>query len=225
MQIQRFCSALALLGIAACSGHSGDGAAALTPMPDDLPGVYSGDLPCSNCARIAATLWLRPDGRFFLRQTYVEADGGAAGSSSYGIGLWRWDETAARIVLEARGPERRLARLDADRLELVTASRAAHVLARDPRAPPFTDRLPLDGESAVVAGGATFKECITGLTWPVAADGAFIDLRRLHRLMNRSGRVTLTSVEAHLANAGAAESASETLVLDRVIELRPGAGC
>ena len=49
--------------------------------------------------------------------------------------------------------------------------------------------------------------------------------RRLQRRMNRSGRVTLTRVEAHLAGAGAAESASETLVLDRVIELRPGAGC
>jgi hypothetical protein len=139
--------------------------------------------------------------------------------------LWRWDETAARIVLEARGPERRLARLDPDHLELETASRVAQVLARDPNAPPFTDRLPLDGESAIVEDGATFKECITGLTWPVAADGAFDDLRRLHRRMNRSGRVTLTRVEAHLAGAGAAESASETLVLDRVIELRPGAGC
>src|SRR5690606_24349824 len=136
----------------------------------------------------------------------TEADGTAAGPSSYGIGLWRWDETAAAIVLEARGPERRLVQLDEDRLELLSVARVTQVLARDPAAPPFRDSVRLDGESAIVDGGATFKECLTGLTWRVATDGAFADLRRLHRRMNRSGRVTLTSVEAHLAEVNAADT-------------------
>jgi hypothetical protein len=222
VQIRSFLIApIVIVAAAACSGNSNDQAEVLTPKPDELPGVYAGDFPCSNCAAIAATLWLRPDGRFFLRQRYVGENGAAAGTNAYALGSWRWDESTALVVLEARGPERRLARLDVDRLALVTASAAPHVLERDPAAPPFTDSVPLDGESAIVDGNGVFKECLTGLTLPIAKQNAFDDLRRLHRRMNRSGRITLTAVEAHLT----ANAVTETLVLDRVLELKPGEGC
>jgi hypothetical protein len=62
-----------LAALAACSRHSSDDEAATTPMPSGLPGVYAGAFPCSNCQTIAATLWIRDDGRFFLRQSYVGA--------------------------------------------------------------------------------------------------------------------------------------------------------
>src|SRR6185503_4980837 len=41
-------------------------------MPTRIAGVYAGEFPCSNCAAIEATLWLRPDGRFFLRQRFTD---------------------------------------------------------------------------------------------------------------------------------------------------------
>src|SRR5919108_1976050 len=119
------------------------------PMPASLGGVYSGRLPCHDCAAIATTLWLRPDGRFFMRQTLVDEgdETPAAGSTTHSLGRWQWDETAGEAVLRGPGPERRLTTRDGERLELRVASPLEHVLTRDPSAPAFDDRLTLEGES------------------------------------------------------------------------------
>ena len=199
-------------------------------MPAGIAGVYSGEFPCSNCAKIDATLWLRPDGRFVLRQRSQD-DAATSGpntpqaqSAAYGLGRWSWDDIAAQLVLRGAGPERRLTVRDAEHLELRVASPLEHVLARDHAAPVFRDRLPLDGESAVTASGATFKECLTGLEFPVVVDaGAYQQLRRYHRTMNARGKVALTAVEGHLVSGGA--TTSERLVVDTVISLKPGTSC
>jgi hypothetical protein len=203
---------------------------ARTAMPTSVAGVYAGEFPCSNCAAIEATLWLRPDGRFFLRQRFVDhAESSAektprAPSTTYGLGRWVWDEAAAQLVLHGAGPERRLVARDADHLELKVASPIAHVLERDRTEPAFVDRLALDGESVVTATGATFKECLTGLELPVVVDaGAYRRLRNVHRDMNARGKIALTVVEGHLVTDAA--TASERLVVDQFISLKPGAGC
>jgi hypothetical protein len=213
-----------------CDRGSGEKAAPRTPMPSGLAGVYAGDFPCSNCAKIEATLWLRPDGRFFLRQRFVDDDDASAGgkppapSATHGLGRWSWDDVAAQVVLRGAGPERRLTVRDAEHLELRVTSPVAHILARDRREPDFTDRLTLDGESAVTANGATFKECLTGLELPVVVDaGAYRQLRHYHRTMNARGKIALTVVEGHLVAGGA--KASERLVVDAFISLIPGTGC
>ena len=218
--------ALAAAGLASCGGDAGDRTERRTPMPSTLAGVYAGNFPCSNCERIEATLWLRTDGAFVLRQRLVDgaatpSDG--APSTTFGLGRWTWDEVAAEAVLRGRGPERRLAVRDEAHLELRVASPVPHVLARAAGAPRFDDRLVLDGESAVSANGATFKECSTGLTFAVADAGSYRELRRQHRRMNARGRVALTTVEAHLA--GEEASASKRLVVDKFIAIKPGTGC
>jgi hypothetical protein len=200
-------------------------------MPAALPGVYAGRFPCSNCGAIAATLWLRADGRFFLRQVLTDdSDDDSASTASgdaptYGLGTWHWDEQAAEAVLTGAGPDRRLAVVDSDRLRLRAASPVEHLLTRDPAAPPFTDHLALDGESGVTEKGAVFKECLTGLQLTVADAGAYRELRRQHQRLNPRGKVTLTQVEGHLATAGDGATTSETLVVDRVITLKPGTPC
>jgi hypothetical protein len=108
-------------------------------------------------------------------------------------------------------------------LQLRVASPVEHVLARDAQAPRFTDRLTLDGESAVTESGATFKECSTGVTFAVADAGVYRELRRQHRRMNARGKVALTTIEGHLTGEEAA--ASERLVVDRFIAIKPGTGC
>lgn len=221
--------ALALLALTGCARDASD-TDRVTPMPPSLPGVYSGDFPCSNCAAIAATLWLRPDGTFFLRQRFVDSptEGPAPppdATATFGLGRWRWDETTAHLVLHGAGPERRLTLPSADRLQLVVASPLEHLLTRDPVAPPFTDRLTIDGESAVSDSGATFTECLTGLTFPVADAGVYRELRRQHRRMNPRGKVALTTVEAHLELVAAGSTTSERLVIERFITMKPGTGC
>lgn len=199
----------------------------MTPEPPTLPGVYAGRLPCSNCAAIEAVLWLRPDGGFVLRQQFVDdaAAPNAKDAPTYGLGRWYWDEQAADVVLDGRGPDRRLTTLDADRLRLLVATPGEHVLARDPFATPFTDRVMLEGESTVSDKGALFRECLTGIEWPIADAGAYRELRRQHRRLNPRGHVALTSIDAHLAQTGDAAAPTEALVVDRVVALKPGTGC
>lgn len=222
---RRLPHALALLAVLLCGCESErEDAPVATPMPTTLAGVYSGRLPCSNCAAIAATLWLRPDGRFFMRQRFVDEDNGGAesptqDSATYSLGHWHWDEIAGEAVLRGAGPERRLITRDGERLELRVASPIEHVLQRDTSHPKFVDRLTLDGESAVTEDGATFRECLTGLTFAVAESGAYRELRRQHRRMNARGKVALTTIEGHLATTG------ERLVVDKFVAIKPGTAC
>ena len=220
----------ALLG--GCGGGSEDGAVLTTPMPATLAGVYAGELPCSNCAAIEATLWLRPDGRFFLRQRFRDDAANAAEtkappgpSTTYGLGRWQWDEVAAQVLLRSAGPDRRLTARDEDHLALARDVAVEQLLARDPAAPPFDDRVTLDGESSVTENGATFSECLTGLTLPVGDAGAYRELRRQHRRLNPRGKIALTTVEAHLVTTTTESTTSERLVVDRFITMKPGQGC
>ena len=220
--------ALAAVTLGGCSRDADQGAERRTPMPASLAGVYFGLLPCSNCTAIEATLWLRPDGRFFLRQHFKNDETPAeplGPATTYGLGRWSWDEVSAEAVLRGRGPERRLVVRDADRLQLRVPSPVEQVLERDTTAPPFADRLVLDGESAVTDNAATFTECITGLTFGVLDAGAYRELRRQHRRMNPRGRVALTTVEGHLVTASDGSTTGERLVVDRFIAIKPGSGC
>jgi hypothetical protein len=220
----------ALLG--GCGRDSSVGTEHGTPLPATFAGVYSGELPCSNCTAIEATLWLRPDGTFFLRQTFEGAPAVTESAqrepqeptSTYGLGRWRWDELAAEAVLRGAGPERRVRVLDDGRLQLRGASSLEHVLERDAIAPRFTDRLALDGESTVTDGGAAFKECLTGLTLPIADAGAYREFRRQHRRMHPRGKPALTTVEGHLIGGGDG-AMKERLVVDRFVTIKPGKGC
>jgi hypothetical protein len=217
-------TALVLLGVtvAGCGRDQGDDAAATTPAPASLPGVYAGQFPCSNCTGVGATLWLRHDQRFFFRQSFTGGEGAVGTEMTYALGHWAWDEHAAEIVLQGPGPERRLALLDADRLRMRVASPIEHVLARDATNPAFKDRIRLDGESTATKDGAvTFTECLTGLALRVAEAGAFKELRRQQRLMNPRGKVALTTVDAHFAHV----SSGEVLVVDRFVTIKPGKAC
>jgi len=218
--------ALAAMELGGCDGGStGGGQPALQPMPSTLTGVYSGRLPCSNCTAVMAMLWLRDDGRFVLRQTPTDEPDGPKGTPSYALGRWHWDGRRAQAVLTSVGPERRLIPMDTDRLRLLTVSTVEQTLSRTTDTPSFTDRLRLEGESAVTESGATFTECLTGLKLPVARTSAYRELRRQHRVLNPRGKVALTVIEGHLDDGRTSDDGTETLIVDRVITLRPGTPC
>ena len=220
MQRHFLFAALLSASLAGCGRKDSSEAPALTPLPSDLPGVYVSSFACSNCKVIAATLWLRGDSRFFLRQRYFGGEG-ASEDASYAFGLWTWDETTAELVLRTGGPERHLKRLDGERLELVTNA-GKDLFTRDQQSPAFTDRVRLDGESTMTDHGATFTQCVTGLEMPIASNDALKELRRLHRSLNPTHKVALTAVDAHIVRA---TTANEQLVIDKVIAIKPGSGC
>jgi hypothetical protein len=201
-------------------GGSNDAVETPTPQPPGLPGVYSGSFPCSTCDSIDAALWLRPDGRFFMRQQYVGGEAAKQGSA-YSLGRWRWDEHGAAIVLTGAGPERRFAPDGERRLRMQTASPIPHLLSYDASAPAFGDRVRIDGDIVISEHAAEFTECLTGLRFGVAEAKGYKELRRQHRLLNSRGASALTTVEAHLVIDGG----REWLVVDKVIGLKPGAHC
>lgn len=209
----------ALLG---CRGGDENTAREPTPMPADLPGNYSGTFPCDNCAKIAATLWLRADERFFFRQTYVDEQG-ASTSTAYSLGRWHWDETAAELVLAGPGPERRLAVAADGTLLLKTSSPLPHTLAADASIAEFSDRLELRGESGLGERNVWFRECYTGLEMGVAETKGYRELRRLHRELGSRSKAALATVEAHFVPAG--DSPHATLVVERVLRMQPRTGC
>jgi hypothetical protein len=177
-------------------------------------------------------LWLRTDERFFLKQTYLGGEPASASdpveiteTSAYALGRWRWDERDAQIILEAPGPQRRLSRLDYERLQLQPASTSEHLLTRDAAAPPFADRVRLDGESAIVDGNGVFQECLTGLSVPIVKNSAFSELRRQHRTLNPNGKVTRTAIEGRFMWVNLKAGPTEMLVVDHVLKLLPGTGC
>ena len=55
----------------------------------ELPATYTGVLPCADCAGIVHTLTLRPDGLYFLRQTYL----GKPGSAFSQAGGWQLNDS------------------------------------------------------------------------------------------------------------------------------------
>jgi hypothetical protein len=230
--ISRLAPILALAALlSSCGRDSAGNTEPRTPLPATLAGVYAGELPCSNCAAIEATLWLRPDGRFFYRQR-LRDDGSSSAtnasqvpSTTYGFGRWSWDEVAAEAVLRGAGPERRLIVRDEQHLQLRVPSPVEHVRTRDAAAPGFDDRVTLDGESAITENGATFKECLTGLALPVVDAGAYRELRRQHRRLNPRGKIALTTIEGHIVAAQTGSTTSERLVVDRFMTMKPGQGC
>jgi hypothetical protein len=215
--------------LASCSRNEDAATVQLTPQPATLAGVYAGEWPCSNCASITATLWLRPDNAFFLRQQFRDAAptsvASSASDTTYGYGRWEWDPVNAEALLRGAGPERRLTPRDSDHLTLRVASPLEHGLTRVEHELPFTDRITLDGESAVTDKGATFRECLTGLTFDVADGGASRELRRQHRRLNPRGKIALTTVEGHLVDEAEGATTAERLVVDRFVTMKPGTGC
>jgi hypothetical protein len=220
MRSRRIVTILVAALLFGCHRGGSNGGPAVTPVPSDLAGVYAASLPCSNCKEIDATLWMRADERFILRQRYV-GDEGTPDDASYAFGLWSWDEHAAEIVLRGHGPDRRLKRVDSDRLEWLGNAAAKTTLQRDPSAPAFADKVVFDGESEVNDHDATFTQCVTGLELPIADAGGLKELRRQQRVLNPTHKIAYTTVDAHIVDSGSGEQ----LVIDKVIKLKPGAGC
>jgi NlpE N-terminal domain len=190
-----------------------------------LPTAYTGMFPCGNCAGIDAVLWLREDGRFILRQRYVDDAGHAEDSSSYALGRWDWDEIDAVVVLDGPGPKRRLEVTDSGGLSLEMASTEPYVLRRDDGALPLVESIPLTGIAVVTGSSASFRECISQLELAVAPEGAFAELRRQHRAFSPHGRPALTAASGYPRRIVVEGAVREVWVLDRVLRVNPNRDC
>lgn len=67
------------------------------PTQENLPGTYSGTLPCGDCKGVITKLELLPDGTYKINETFDGKSDGAALDSN---GKWTFDPASRRVTLD-----------------------------------------------------------------------------------------------------------------------------
>lgn len=197
----------------------------------ELPATFTGTLPCADCPGVAWHIDLWPDGVFHLRQEYLERDG-----DYFDLGRWRKDPTREAILLYG-GREaplmfsiedpRTLRKLDIEgrpiESDLPYELTSSATLER-------TDlSMPLHGMFTYMADAPGFRECLTGRFYPVAMEGAYIDLERAYLAADKPepGAPILAFVEGEITDRPPMEGDRDvpTLVVERFDRLAPGQTC
>jgi hypothetical protein len=207
--------------MAGCGDHSEREASAPT-RTSSLPGVYAGRFPCVNCPGISTALWLRSDGRYFIRQRYL-AEEDDEEMIAYGLGRWNWVEADRTVVLAGEGPPRVFTWPDRDTLIMHTESDLEHRLARDPNEPDFTSSIRMDGTMRRSGGNIRFTECLTGLEVPVMEGGDYA--RFLHQYRSVPTRREGVFVELEGRFAWSEDGTPVSLTIDRLVTVRTDASC
>ncbi|NMT63128.1 META domain-containing protein [Marinobacter orientalis] len=196
-----------------------------------LPATFSGTLPCADCPGIDLHLNLLADGVYLLRETYQDRDGGPF----FDIGRYLYSSDGREVTLyggreaprrfEIAAPDRlRLLDRDGQRIE----SRLNYSLTREPEFQELEPRLLLGGKYRYLADAGIFRECLTGLEMPVAAEA---DNRALEEAYlaarEKPGEEVMVSLEGQLAQRMPMEGPGpvRTLVPERFIGVWPEQSC
>ena len=208
------------------------GATAIGAHGLQLPATFTGTLPCADCEGIAHHLDLWPDQGYHLRRTWLGRPGDNRRDE---VGRWYADPGRDAIVLHGAGEmplrwdvrdPRRLRLLDPEGNPIV--SDLNYELTGDGTLRETDlEGLFLGGMMRYMADAASFEECLTGRTYPIAMEGAYLDLERAY-LAERAapGAPLYVHVEGGLVMRPAMEGPGRrSLVVDRVIRTRPGTTC
>lgn len=198
----------------------------------ELPASFIGVLPCADCEGIAHHLDLWPDQGYHLRRTWLGEEGDNRRDE---LGRWYADPARNAIVLygagemplqwEVKGP-RRLRQLDMEGKPI--ESELDYDLVSDGTlSQTDLEGLFLGGMMRYMADAASFEECLTGKSYPISMEGAYIDLERAY-LEDREGpgEPLYVHVEGSLVARPVMEGPPRrSLVVDRFIKTRPGITC
>jgi len=221
MSLHRLAILFAIAMVGGCSDDRDSDSSAELPEAS-LPGVYAGVFPCDGCPGIMATLWLRKDGRFFIRQRYP-ADNAREGMDAYNLGRWSFIADDRAIELRGAGPRRTFMRMDRDTLLMQTDSDLEHRLTRDPTRPDFSATIRMAGMMRMSGDSASFTECLTGFVAPVSKGGDFARFR--HQYRSAGGRSELTYVELEGRFSWSDDGSPKSLTIERFITVKANGAC
>ncbi len=198
----------------------------------EFPASYDGTLACADCRGHRLILNLFADGTYYLRETWLGRPGGDETYDDIG----RWAGAADGKTVELHGGRERplrFTRHEDGSLHAVAEAGATpatdeQFLMRDPGFRDLEPRLPLRGMFRYLADTATFTECLTGRTMPVAMEANFLDLDRAYRALDKSpGQAFLVTVEGRIAERDRTlgQGTQDTLVVDRFRRFWPKEGC
>jgi len=198
-----------------------------------LPATFTGTLPCADCEGIAHDLDLWPDQSFHLSRVWLGRDGANRQDEA---GRWIADPARDAIVLrlgdgevlrwKVGGPDRlRLLDTEGNTIE----SDLPYDLVSDGTLNETDlEGLFLAGMMTYMADAALFEECLTGRSYPVAMEQAYIEAERAYTgLQDRApGAPVLAVLEGRLAERPSMEGPPRThLVIERFSRLVPGRDC
>jgi copper homeostasis protein (lipoprotein) len=197
-----------------------------------LAGSFVGSLPCADCEGIRYRIDLFDDGAFYQQMTYLGRGDDATFDT---IGSWALATGEPTVALFGgdREPERwkvvdrsTLQKLDSEGREI--ASALNYDLVRIDGLDPLEPRLAMRGTYMYMADAAMFHECLTGRRFPVAMEGASIDLERVYlETPHDPGAEVLVSVDGRLAQRlpMEGEGTVEMLVVEELEGVWPGETC
>jgi len=173
-----------------------------------LPATFANTPGCEGC--LGLTLTLRPDGAYLVRERL-------GGSEFYDFGRWR--EGSDGLLLEGgRDAPRRYALQPPDTLDSLAGTQGGN-LRRQPQLET------LRGPFRVVGryDGAAFRECRTGLAWPLGESRPGERLKEQFEEMRASKKLleTLVAVDGRFE----AQAGREVLVVQRPATLLTGERC
>jgi len=222
--------ALCLAFFAAPAGTAA-GAGGASPL-GMLPATFTGLLPCADCTGIRYQVDLLPKAAFVQRMTYLRS---SMEVSSYAVGSWSISADGHTLVLDGgRGnvgywaieSVQALRKLDQQGEPI--ASTLPFELKRAAGAQALEPRLQMQGLFGSRADAPRFRECRSGLEWPVARTDDYPSLERAYNEKRAAPgaelHVTLEARIERRARAGG-ESAQATLVVERFVRVQPGDSC
>jgi copper homeostasis protein (lipoprotein) len=175
-------------------------AARLATLPSSsLPGelltgvtAWQGELPCADCAGIHTTLVLDPDGGFRMDEAYLglPPERIAQGDTLFGTrGRWTASPHGTRLRLDGEDQGPRHLRLTAegalrllDREGGEIGSNLDYELVQLPAVPELRGGLAFRGAFSYMADAALVVTCASGLQFPVAMEGEYLELERSYGL-------------------------------------------
>ena len=221
------CAALAL----PANGYAA--AAAKSPSAvGTLPATYAGLIPCADCAGIRYQIDLLPNAAFAQRMSYLR---NGRDETYYELGAWSMSADGRTLVLDggrdgvtywAVQDARTLRKLDVDGDPIV--STLPYELKRVTGVAPVEPRLRLQGMFRIRADAPRFRDCRSGLQWPVARSDDYPALDRAY-IEHRSapGAELRVTLDARIERRGRADGAGTqpTLVVEHHVRAMPGDTC
>lgn len=196
-----------------------------------FPATFVGLLPCADCAGIRYRIDFFEGGSYEQRMTYLRS---GHDESFYQFGRWTLSGDGRTLTLGG-GADRALWSLqDHNMLHKLDLhgrridSKLPDELTRRRSANPMEPRGTVSGMFRSMADASRFRECRSGLEWPVAMSDDYRALERAYLTQRDApGTELMVSLEGRIEQRPKIEGrgSEATLVVERFLRASPGATC
>jgi len=144
---------------------------------------------------------------------------------NYEVGKWHIDESARLVLKNAKDKPRFFSIIDKNTIESIDSN---YTLKASEEVKTLAPRIILTGIYRYMADAALFKECVTGIQYPVAFEKDYIALERSYlRTIGVVGDGIKIKIDAEIALRDAVDNKGKkpTIVVKKFIEMLPREVC